>query len=206
MARQKWEEWVNDENRLAVLQAWARAGLSDEKIAKHIGISRSTLNDWKKKHGKIREALSTGKEYANRQVENSLYKMTQGGKVQVRKAFKLKRVKYDSCGKKVEEEEYLDTCEEDQYIEPDIKAIIFWLKNKMPEEWKEKITENDAGEENQERMVVLTPREINEMKDGISEQREEKNDEKANGKQKNSRSKKCTVVPAAEAAGDDEQS
>lgn len=169
MARQKWEEWVNDENRLAVLQAWARAGLSDEKIAKNIGISRSTLNDWKNKHDKIREALSTGKEYANRQVENSLYKMTQGGKVQVRKAFKLKRVKYDSCGKKVEEEEYLDTCEEDQYIEPDIKAIIFWLKNKMPEEWKEKISENTENEGSQERMVILTTREIEEMKENISE-------------------------------------
>ena len=57
VARQRWEEWVNDENRLAVLQAWARAGLSDERIAKHIGISRSTLNEWKKKHQSIRDAL-----------------------------------------------------------------------------------------------------------------------------------------------------
>lgn len=201
MARQKWEEWVCDENRLAVLQAWARAGLSDEKIAKQIGISRSTLNEWKKKHEKIREALSTGKEYANRQVENSLYKMTQGGMVKVRKAFKLKRVEFDNSGKRVSEEEYLDTCEEDQYIEPDIKAIIFWLKNKMPEEWKEKISENEMGEENKERMVVLTPREINEMKEDIDEKRneEESKEPKAAG------SKKRVVVPATETTGNDEQ-
>ena len=69
----------------------------------------------------------------------------------------------------MEEEEYLDTCEEDQYIEPDIKAIIFWLKNKMPEEWKEKISENTENEGSQERMVILTTREIEEMKENISE-------------------------------------
>lgn len=205
MARQKWEEWVNDENRLAVLQAWARAGLPDEKIAKNIGISRSTLNEWKKKHESIREALSTGKEYANRQVENSLFRMTQGGMVRVRKAFKLKKVEYDKNGKRVKEEEYLDTCEEDQYIEPDIKAIIFWLKNQMPEEWKEKIAEHEAGEENQERMVVLTPREINEMKADISEQRNENKNEKENKESEASGSKKRPVVSAAETAGDDEQ-
>lgn len=130
VARQKWEEWETDENRLAVLSAWARAGLSDERIAKEIGISRSTLSEWKKKHAGIRETLSSGKEYADRQVENSLFFLTQGGRKAVRKAFKLKRVEFDGSGKKVKEEEYLDTCEEDVYIKPDIKAIIFWLQNR----------------------------------------------------------------------------
>ena len=96
MARQRWEEWANDENRLAVLQAWARAGLSDERIAKHIGISRSTLNEWKKKHQTIKEALTTGKEIANRQVENALFRLTQGGTVKVKKNFKLKKTQYEN--------------------------------------------------------------------------------------------------------------
>ena len=75
MARQRWQEWAENEDNLSVLAAWARAGQTDEEIAKAIGISRSTLSEWKKKHEPIRKALSTGKDFANRLVENSLFKM-----------------------------------------------------------------------------------------------------------------------------------
>ena len=74
MARQKWQEWVENEEKLTILAAWARAGKTDDEIAKLVGISRSTLGEWKKKHEKIGEALSTGKDYADRLVENSLYR------------------------------------------------------------------------------------------------------------------------------------
>jgi hypothetical protein len=40
-------EW---KDKLAVIQGWARDGLSDEQIAKNMGISRSTLAEWKKKY------------------------------------------------------------------------------------------------------------------------------------------------------------
>jgi transcriptional regulator with XRE-family HTH domain len=175
VARQRWEEWANDENRLAVLQAWARAGLSDERIAKHIGISRSTLNEWKKKHQSIRDALKTGKEIANRQVENALFRLTQGGTVKVRKLFKLKKTQYDNNGKKMSEEEYLETGEEDVYIEPDFKAISFWLRNKMPEEWRDKILDNPNDEGPQENLIILTPRQVNQMKEEINAGQNEKN-------------------------------
>ena len=45
--RQKWREWAESEEHQAVLSAWARAGMTDEEIAKQIGISRSTLAEWK---------------------------------------------------------------------------------------------------------------------------------------------------------------
>ena len=61
------------------------------------------------------------------------------------KAFKVKNIEYDENGKKISEKEELQTAEERHYIEPDIKAIIFWLKNRKPEIWKEKIEENSVG-------------------------------------------------------------
>ena len=39
--RQKWREWAESEEHQAVLSAWARAGMTDEEIAKQIGISRN---------------------------------------------------------------------------------------------------------------------------------------------------------------------
>ena len=48
MAKGKWEKWI-EPNHLLILGAWARDGLTDEDIAHNIGISRSTLKEWKKK-------------------------------------------------------------------------------------------------------------------------------------------------------------
>lgn len=167
--RQLWKEWSENENNLAVLEAWARAGMTDEQIAKNIGVRRSTLSEWKKKHENIRTALSVGKEFADRMVENSLFGMTQGRMVKVQKAFKLRKVNYDQSGKKTSEEEYLDTVEEDYYIEPDIKAIMFWLKNRMPEQWKEKVADMPNGGDDGGRtgMVILTQRKAQELQEEI---------------------------------------
>ena len=41
--KQKWKEWSENEDNQRVLSAWSRAGMTDEEIARQIGISRSTL-------------------------------------------------------------------------------------------------------------------------------------------------------------------
>ena len=49
MAKGKYQEWLEPE-KLILIEGWARDGLTDEQIAKNIGISRSTLNEWKNKY------------------------------------------------------------------------------------------------------------------------------------------------------------
>ena len=95
--RQKWREWAESEEHQAVLSAWARAGMTDEEIAKQIGISRSTLAEWKKKYAPINAALATGKDFADRLIENSLYKKAIGFYAREQKAFKVKTVEYDEA-------------------------------------------------------------------------------------------------------------
>ena len=60
------------EEGLLQLEAWARNGLTDEQIAANIGISRSTLNEWKKKYSDISDTLKRGKEIVDIQVENAI--------------------------------------------------------------------------------------------------------------------------------------
>lgn len=62
------------EEGLLQLESWARDGLTDEQIAANIGISRSTLNEWKKKYSDISDTLKRGKEVVDIQVENALLK------------------------------------------------------------------------------------------------------------------------------------
>lgn len=157
--KQKWKEWSENEDNQKVLSAWSRAGLTDEEIARQIGISRSTLVEWKKKYPPIKKALSAGKDFADRLVEDSLYKKAMGFYVFEQKAFKVKNIEYDENGKKISEKEELQTAEERHYIEPDIKAIIFWLKNRKPEIWKEKIEENSVDEEGSG-VLILTPSQV----------------------------------------------
>ena len=167
MARQKWQEWAQNQDNLAILTAWARAGLTDAEIAKQIGISRSTLSEWKKKNDNIRQALSTGKEYADRLVENSLFRMTQGYEAKKRKAFKLKRVEFDEKGRRAAEDERIEYAEETEYVEPDIKAIIFWLKNRRPEIWKEKVVHNGNDDEGGG-IIVLTQTQVEELQKEVN--------------------------------------
>lgn len=71
MAKGKYEKWLKKEN-LLLLEGWARDGLTDEQIAKNIGITVSTFYEWKKKYSDISESLKKGKEVVDYQVENAL--------------------------------------------------------------------------------------------------------------------------------------
>lgn len=168
--RQKWQEWEGNEDRLNVLAAWARSGKTDEEIAKAIGISRSTLAEWKKNHESIRTALSIGREYADRLVENSLYKIALGYTVTEKKAFKLRKVEYDEIGKKKSEEEVLEYADETRHIPGDLRAIAFWLKNHKPESWSDRVQpQTDEGDG--AGMIVMDTDEAQEIKNLMKEEK-----------------------------------
>lgn len=144
MARGKYEYWLTPEGLLK-LEGWARDGLVEEQIAENMRISRSTLNEWKKKYSDISDTLKKSKEVADRNVENALYERAIGGIHQVKKTFKVKESYYDAQGRKCEKEE-LKTALDEVFIPGDTTAQIFWLKNRKPEMWKDKqIVEAEVG-------------------------------------------------------------
>lgn len=136
MAKGKYEYWLTPDGLLRI-QGWARDGLTDEQIAKNMGIARDTLIEWKKKYSDISDTLKRGKDVADREIENALYERAHGGTRQVKKTFKVKRTYYDEQGRKCEKEE-LKTALDEIYIPGDTTAQIFWLKNRMPEKWRDK--------------------------------------------------------------------
>lgn len=77
MAKGKYEKWLEPDG-LLLLQSWARDGLTDEQIAGNMGISHTTLYEWRKKYPNISEALKKGKEVVDVEVENALYKRAIG--------------------------------------------------------------------------------------------------------------------------------
>ena len=73
----KIEEWEEGE-KLFLLESWARSGLTDEQIAKNMGVTVRTLYNWKKKSLPIFQSLKKGKEVVDYEVENALLKRALG--------------------------------------------------------------------------------------------------------------------------------
>ena len=124
----KINDWLEND-KLILLEGWAKNGLTDEQIAKNIGINRTTLYDWKKKEVNIANALKKGKEVVDFEVENAL----------------LKR----ALGYEYEEEIYENgilTKKVKKHVAPDTTAQIFWLKNRKPNNWKDRV-ETDEDKE-----------------------------------------------------------
>lgn len=146
-----YEEWRKEEN-LVLLRGWARNGLFMEQIAKNIGISRKTLNEWVKKYPEIGHALKENKEKADIVVENEVFKRAQGYTVKVVKHMKVRSEKIVD-GMKVAEEELVPV-EDEVHIPADVKAQVFWLTHRKPKDWG-KVPE--STDENEERAVVEIP-------------------------------------------------
>lgn len=80
MARGKFEYWLTEDG-LTLLEGWARDGLTDEQIAHNVGITATTLYEWKKRFPEISEALKKGKEVVDFQVENALLQSALEGNI-----------------------------------------------------------------------------------------------------------------------------
>lgn len=123
MAKGKFQKWQTPDG-LMLLEAWARDGLTDEQLARKMGISCGTLYAWKNKFPEISEALKKGKEVVDIEVENALLKRALGYE------YTETMVEHSPDGVKRRETV--------KFIPPDVTAQIFWLKNRKPETWREK--------------------------------------------------------------------
>ncbi|WP_404335836.1 helix-turn-helix domain-containing protein [Planococcus rifietoensis] len=169
MAKGKYLEWITEEG-LALLSGWARDGLTDEQIAHNIGISRSTLNEWKKRYPDISDTLKRGKEVVDRIIENAMIKNATGYDYEevTYVTVEMGREEHDELvDAKLDEfdEQYPDASREERlsfiasipktkevvskrvtkHKSPETLAQIFWLKNRMPDQWRDKQEINHSG-------------------------------------------------------------
>lgn len=167
----KYTEWISEEGILKI-EGWARDGLTDKQIAQNIGVAYSTFRVWVKKFPALSAALKKGKEVVDRQVENALLKRALGYEFTERTAKVVDRDKdvieserrefenrykldhpeaglqevKDAAVKAIPTRERIVFLEVDKQVAPDTTAGIFWLKNRKPEEWRDrKETELSGG-------------------------------------------------------------
>ena len=162
MVQAKYKKWLEKDN-LIKLRSWARDGLTDEQISHNMGINVSTLYTWKNKYSELKEALKKGKEVVDAEIEESListmmkhtittvtYKMVKKDKLVLqgeRQEF-INRYKLDhpeateqeiliETAKNVEVYEQIPQIKNVTEVDPNISAIIFWLKSREPNKFRD---------------------------------------------------------------------
>ena len=156
--------------KLILIESWARNGLTDEQIAKNLGISKTTFYKYLKDHIELSELLKKSKEVVDIQVENALLKRALGYSFNEDKYISVQMdqaeycEKLDECMNKYKYEHPDATDSElmivrEQFpktkmvlverktkdIAPDTTAQIFWLKNRKPIEWRDKQSVEVSG-------------------------------------------------------------
>ena len=99
-----------------------KLGATDQDLAELFDVSRSTINLWKIEFSEFSDALKDAKEVADIRVERALYQKAVG-------------YSHPEDDIKMFEGQVIITPTIKHYP-PDTTACIFWLKNRMPEQYR----------------------------------------------------------------------
>lgn len=124
MAKGKYQEWLTPDG-LLLLEGWGRDGLTDEQIARKIGINPATLYRWMERYSEISEAIKKGKAPVDFQVENALLKRALG-------------YDYEEVVTEVYGDGKKHVKKIKRHVPPDVGAAAFWLKNRKSSMWRDK--------------------------------------------------------------------
>jgi len=102
-------------------------------------LAYSTFKVYKERYSALSAALKRGKEVADIEIENALFKRAKG--------YQYDEVTYEGGVevKRVTKE-----------VQPDVTAQIFWLKNRRPDKWRDKQSIEHTGNEGGPLQVVFS--------------------------------------------------
>lgn len=135
-------EWLDDD-KLALLEGWARDGYTYSDIADKIGISPVTLQHWREKYPDMAKSLSKGREVIDYKVENALLKAALG--------YRTKETKVTiEMNRRGEVQSTISETTEREFA-PNVTACQVWLYNRLPDKWKRnrdkvlELSDEDSG-------------------------------------------------------------
>lgn len=133
-------EYADQARKLCLL------GFIDTELAKFFDVTEQTINNWKLKHPAFFEAMKAGKEFADAQVADSLYRRATGEEIIIEKAIKKEDGSYEAMRLK-------------QFIPGDVTAQRLWLLNRRKGNWRDKVETEHSGNVtvNEVKRVIVDP-------------------------------------------------
>lgn len=120
-------------------------GATDKEMADFFGVAERTLHRWKKTEPAFCQSLKEGKLSADAEVSDRLNQRARGFEYDEAQPIKLKEVIYDK-GKRVKETERIEVVMVHRVVPPDTTACIFWLKNRRPAQWRDRVPEDSNAD------------------------------------------------------------
>lgn len=118
---------------LSKVKLVAEKGWTDMEMAELFEVHIATWYRWKANYPEFCDALSNWKENADARVERSLYERAMG--------YSMTDTKFATYeGQITDEREYT------KHVPPDTTACIFWLKNRQPKVWRDRVEYNHGGQ------------------------------------------------------------
>ncbi len=124
----------------------AEKGFTDKEMSEVLGITQRTFNNWKKANPEFFHTLKIAKDMADRKVERSLYERACGYSHEEDKIF-------NDSGKAL-------IVETVKHYPPDPTSGIFWLKNRQPDKWRDKLDHEHTGKDGKELFPTLSKKEF----------------------------------------------
>lgn len=105
-------------------------GYTDKDLADFWGVTEQTINNWKNDHPEFFESITRGKDFADVEVVESLYKRAKGYEF-TKREFEVAQGEDGQLEQRLKKATIIE-------IAPDTQAIQFWLKNRQPARWRDK--------------------------------------------------------------------
>lgn len=102
-------------------------GAPEKEIAEMLGVSTHTLAKWRQDYPEFEMAYQLGRTEADAKVAAKLFRRTQGYE------YTKTKTKQNADGEIVEE------VTETVHVPPDVGACIFWLTNRRPDLWQQRV-------------------------------------------------------------------
>ncbi len=109
----------------AKIAKWIRDGVPEFRIAKALGIGKTTWERFKHGHLELVELINKSQQNSDAAIEGALYRRASGFEYEERTE------EFDSAGNLLRVKITRKHCA------PHVGAAIFWLKNRNPEEWRD---------------------------------------------------------------------
>ena len=132
-------KYTKIESRLDEVEKLGRYGLTDKQLADWFEVSEESINEYKRKYPEFSQSLKKSKTIADTGVIDSLYKraigfeyeeITQEGVDDGKGGLKIKSVKRTK-----------------KYYPPDPLSCFYWLNNRMKEQWRQRVEDNQFEDE-----------------------------------------------------------
>jgi transposase-like protein len=124
-----YEKWIKGKEEFIL--AACRDGATVEDLCRLIGCGKVTFHKIKKEFFEFNELLKEGRTVADYKVEAALFKRACGFEYEE----EVKEVKMDANGSA---EQVISVKKTKKIVPPDTGAAMAWLKNRMPEKWRDK--------------------------------------------------------------------